>query len=593
MKKVDSPYLADWFAISMRWLILFGLTISLAIGGTLIANHNQPNLIVVGVLVLPALWNGGMSVLAIYNRRIRWHRYINVILDAIFSLTLFALAGGLRSEVMWIALLPIFTGAIYFEARGALPAAVAMSLLQITFTYLQTVEAFQPATIGMVLGFNLTAGVLVALLSAPLIGSLRRTYQNTLNQRKENEKNAQRQERDRMRSLFQLVETLSATLNYQTVLETLMSTSEMVLEIDPNNTEPMPRAVFLFGDNNKLEMHASHGFVTRDASIELPAEEGVLSEVFKSGETRLVAKPAEDPELNHLMTLQDAGSVICIPLIRGMNAYGVMLFAHASADFFTAERVENLQMLANQAVISIQNARLYQDLSHEKERILQSQEEAQKKLARNLHDGPTQSVSAIAMRLSIARRLMQQSPEEAEAELQKIEDLARRTTQEIRHMLFTLRPLVLESEGLIPALQSMADKMRDLFQQKVVIDATGEVVDQMDATQQTTAFFLAEEAVNNARKHAQASEIWVRIKPAANLPSVVTLDIIDNGVGFDVEAVMSSYDRRGSLGMINLNERTDLINGIIKIDSIPGKGTRIRIFIPLDEEAADRLRRNK
>jgi signal transduction histidine kinase len=71
------------------------------------------------------------------------------------------------------------------------------------------------------------------------------------------------------------------------------------------------------------------------------------------------------------------------------------------------------------------------------------------------------------------------------------------------------------------------------------------------------------------------------------------LEIVDNGLGFDVKSVLGSYDRRGSLGMVNLRERTDLVNGRLQIDSVPGKGTRVRILIPLDEEAADRLHRGR
>ena len=102
-----------------------------------------------------------------------------------------------------------------------------------------------------------------------------------------------------------------------------------------------------------------------------------------------------------------------------------------------------------------------------------------------------------------------------------------------------------------------------------------------------------EEAVNNARKHAQANEIQVRIKFPGKETCIVMLEIIDNGVGFDVDGVLGNYERRGSLGMVNLRERTELINGLLRIDSVLGKGTRIRVFIPLNDEAADRLRNSR
>jgi len=99
-------------------------------------------------------------------------------------------------------------------------------------------------------------------------------------------------------------------------------------------------------------------------------------------------------------------------------------------------------------------------------------------------------------------------------------------------------------------------------------------------------FFIEEEAVNNARKHAQAENIWVRLKRRGEL---LRLEVQDDGVGFDVSKVEASYDQRASLGMVNLRERAEMVNGVLRIDSVPGKGTRVAVTIPLTIEAAERL----
>jgi signal transduction histidine kinase len=281
---------------------------------------------------------------------------------------------------------------------------------------------------------------------------------------------------------------------------------------------------------------------------------------------------------------------LVLPLHRGLDAFGAMLFAHPDPNFFTTDRIETLTMISHQAVISIQNARLYQEMEREKQEIMETQDEARKKLARDLHDGPTQSVAAIAMRANIVRRIVISDPEAAIAEVIKIEDLARRTTQEIRHMLFTLRPLILETEGLVPALHSMADKMRDTYQQNVEVEVDPATVQQLEINKQGVIFSLVEEAVNNARKHAQANIIVVSLKNGHD-SGIALLEICDDGVGFDVKAVNKGYEKRGSLGMVNLRERSQLINGLLNIESYPGKGTRVQVFIPLNEDAADRLQR--
>ncbi|RME06068.1 MAG: histidine kinase, partial [Anaerolineae bacterium] len=201
---------------------------------------------------------------------------------------------------------------------------------------------------------------------------------------------------------------------------------------------------------------------------------------------------------------------------------------------------------------------------------------------------PTQTIAAIAMRANMAQKMLAQKPQAALKELQTMEEMARRTTQEIRHMLFTLRPLVLETQGLVAALEAMAEKMRDTYGQNVLVEIDPQVVEKLEMEQQSVIFAIAEEAVNNARKHAEAEHIWVRLRPLRG--DIALLEIRDDGVGFDAKAVLASYEQRGSLGLLNLRERSELINGIFHLDSEPGKGTRVQVAIPLTEAAIERLR---
>jgi signal transduction histidine kinase len=353
--------------------------------------------------------------------------------------------------------------------------------------------------------------------------------------------------------------------------------------------QKMVCAVLLFSGHD-LVISSSRLFPPPDQRQIFQAEQGVLHETLATAEPRLIKSPSEDPELKSLLCVQSCSAALVLPLHRGLDAYGAMLFAHPDLNFFIPDRVETLTMISHQAVISIQNARLYQEMEREKREIMETQEEARKKLARDLHDGPTQSVAAIAMRANIVRRIVVSDPEAAIAEVIKIEDLARRTTQEIRHMLFTLRPLILETEGLIPALHSIADKMRDTYEQNVEVEIDPETVKQLEINKQGVIFSLVEEAVNNARKHAQAHLILVTLKTGRD-NGIAVLEISDDGLGFDLKAVNKAYEKRGSLGMVNLRERTQLINGLLNIESLPGKGTRVQVFIPLNEEAADRLQR--
>ena len=290
-----------------------------------------------------------------------------------------------------------------------------------------------------------------------------------------------------------------------------------------------------------------------------------------------------------MIALRNCTSGYCFPLRSGFNVYGVLLFAHPDPEYFTTERRNLLDIIGRQAVIAIQNARLYQGLVEEKERMVEIHEEARKKLARDLHDGPTQSVAAMAMRLNITRRMLTKDLKGATEEIVKLEELAHRTTKEIRHMLFTLRPLILESQGLAAAVQAMADKMMETYSQKVTLNIEERVTIQLEMGKQGVIFYIIEEAVNNARKHASAPVIAVGLRQVE--PGIALLEITDNGVGFDVKAMSEAYDKRASssLGMVNLRERAELVNGLLQIDSALGKGTKVQVYIPLTEDAADRL----
>jgi signal transduction histidine kinase len=394
-------------------------------------------------------------------------------------------------------------------------------------------------------------------------------------------------ELERLRDVIRKSASLNATLDYERVLSMVQDLSASAIANGAAEDAHLMSALLLFHDN-QLVVETARGLSQADLRVSLPGESGLLGNSLASGGMQLTENVAQDPELQRFTAVHQCRAAVTIPLIAGMEAYGVLLFAHPRPAYFNAERLELLEAVSQQAVIALQNARLYRELEQEKERIAESQEEARHKLARDLHDGPTQSIGAIAMRVNFARRLMERDPKAAADELFKIEELARRTTKEIRQMLFTLRPLVLETQGLVPALQHLAAKMKETHAQEVMVEAGMGVAEGLEIGKQGVLFFIAEEAANNARKHARAPHIWIRLTREGDF---IRLDVADDGVGFDVQAVESNYEQRGSLGMLNLRERAELVSGLLRIDSAKGRGTRVSVTVPLTVEAAERLHR--
>jgi len=581
MRTFDTPYVADWYAASLRWLTLLGMVTSLALGGALIEISSWP-------LVALIVWNMIVTLFAGLNLRIKFHRQISLLIDLLMAGAVFWLHGGLASPVLWAGLLPILTAAIYFEIWGGALAGLLFVFLEIASVF---GGGFSPefnrlaALVGLT---TLGIGILFGYLSHLLIGHLRRMRVYRMDE----EQRRLRMESERWRALYELTSNLTGTLSYRRVLDSALDLGYTALNPDPDaeRDEKLVSSVLLF-KGDQLTIGSARRLTNADLRVQLRGSEGILKRVFDEGEPVLTGNISYDPELGRMIALRNCTAAYCFPLRSGFNVYGAMLFAHADPQYFNQERCDLLDMIGRQSVIAIQNARLYQDLLEEKERMMEVHEEARKKLARDLHDGPTQSVAAMAMRINLARRMFNKDSNAAVNELVRIEELAHRTTKEIRHMLFTLRPLILESQGLKAALQSMAEKIRETFAQNVVIDVNEHAIVDLEMGKQGVIFYIAEEAVSNARKHAAAPNIWVRLRQLEI--GLILLEIQDDGVGFDINAMSKAYDKRGSLGMVNLRERTELVNGLLNIQSQPGKGTLVQVYIPLTEEAADRLHHAK
>ena len=269
-------------------------------------------------------------------------------------------------------------------------------------------------------------------------------------------------------------------------------------------------------------------------------------------------------------------ALLCVPLIFNARVMGVLEVAQVKADDgFDARDLDLLQTLAAQAATAVTNARLYQNLLGERERILSAQEDVRRQLARDLHDGPAQSLAQIAMQLDFAQRLAQYEPEKVPGELRAIHEHALRTTRDIRNLLFDLRPLVLESEGLAAALERFLERFDTGDGPQIHFDA--HYTTRLPRNAEQVTFAIAQEAVNNALKHARAANLWIELQER---PQSLVVIVRDDGQGFDVNSVKTEYGRRGSWGLLNMSERAQLVDATLGIRSQPGQGTVVMLSVP-------------
>jgi signal transduction histidine kinase len=183
-------------------------------------------------------------------------------------------------------------------------------------------------------------------------------------------------------------------------------------------------------------------------------------------------------------------------------------------------------------------------------------------------------------------RLLEVKPEAAKSELAALRDLTRQATHEARLALFELRPLVLETRGLVPALEAYVQQLEENEDFQMHLDAPVSLPD-LDAAVARTVFVIVQEAVTNAKKHASPRDVWLRLSREEDWLQVV---VEDNGKGFDVERVSREYDRRGSIGILSMRERAELIDSTVEIRSKtekPESGTQVILRVPLPSIAAE------
>ena len=569
----------DWLVFNLRWALLTA-------AGVLIfarSSGEAPNAAVLGLVMLTGLYNIGLTLLEFLEYWRGWLPWATLAVDSLLALILFAATGGVAGPLVWIGLLPALTAAVRHTWPVALSVIAGCTIGQAVIVLAQNPQDYAP-----LFSLGLIAVILwpVTFAAAVVTGRLRSVIRVALRDDQEAEVRRTQILRKHARAVYEMASMASATLDYGRVLEAAVNIGALGADQHTEGTSAVISAVLLF-EEDQLHVSSGRGLPTADYRVVCPGREGLLGQVIRTSDPEVTLEPGKDPELEAFVAFRTCRSRMALPWRAGFSTWGEVLYGHPLPPFFDEDQRALLEAIVNQAIIALQNAQLYKNLRTEKERLVDVQEEANKKLARDLHDGPTQAVAALAMRANFVRRLLDRDVKAAGEELFKMEDLARRTTKEIRHMLFTLRPLVLESQGLTAALKQLAEKVKETHSQNVIIEAEAGVDDRLEKNQQGVLFYIVEEAVGNARKHAQAQHIWVRLRSQRD---VMVVEIQDDGVGFNVGAVDSNYDKRGSLGLVNMRERAEMLSGAVKIDSAEGKGTRITLLVPLSEAARDRVR---
>jgi two-component system sensor histidine kinase DegS len=208
---------------------------------------------------------------------------------------------------------------------------------------------------------------------------------------------------------------------------------------------------------------------------------------------------------------------------------------------------------------------------------LQVQEEERQRLAREIHDGPAQVLANAIFELEFCQRLLEKDPKRLESELVRLKDDIREGLSEVRHCIFDLRPGPLAELGLVATLRRYAEGYQSRFGIAVELDLDDDV-QRLSAAKEMAVFRVVQEALQNSRKHSGATRVLVSLRREGD---AVVACVEDNGQGFEVETVPTGTARH--FGLQSMHERAQLIRADLQIESQLGKGTRVTLRAPVEQ----------
>lgn len=424
----------------------------------------------------------------------------------------------------------------------------------------------------------------LAYLGPPTAIAIRNIQMNQINQRRALE----------LAVINDIVQTLASTLKLDEVLARIMELVEGMFKVEGGAlllTDPA---------TDELVFQVALGTQNRAQSVKpfrLSKGQNIASYVALIGKKSVLltkVTPEKRPFINLASHLQiEPRNCLYVPLILKEHVIGVIGVMNKTEGTFTKNDLGLLESIATYAAIAINNARLHEDVLIERDRVMGVEEQVRKKVAGDLHDGPTQLISSIQMRLDFCQKAIDENPKMLPTEFTKMKELAERAIHQMRTMLVELLPLDLEhhGQGLAEALRVLLSRRQEEIKTpqlrlNIKSNQPGNRLSRQDLGVEKAIFIIIQETVNNAIKHARANQITVDIKETG---AALQIQIIDDGQGFDASDMQRNYAQRASLGMISIQERAQAIGGELTINTAPNRGTRISLNIP--KLKAERLRK--
>jgi signal transduction histidine kinase len=287
-----------------------------------------------------------------------------------------------------------------------------------------------------------------------------------------------------------------------------------------------------------------------------------------------------DPSPVDLQILKEGvKSYVNIPLMVQEKLIGTLNIGTDRTGAFKTHQLEIAREVADSLAIALQQARLFEQVKFGRDRLqllsrrlVEGQEAERRFIAQELHDEVGQVLTSLKLSLQMNKDRL---PEDEQIEFKETEDLVDILLKQVRDLSLDLRPAMLDDLGLLPALLWQLERFEIQTGVVVTFEHSGLVDRHLLPEIETAAYRIVQEALTNVARHAQAETVAVQAHYGKEL---LIIEIEDEGVGFDVA---TSRDAAISLGLVGMEERATMLGGSIKIDSVAGKGTKVRAEIPL------------
>jgi signal transduction histidine kinase len=326
--------------------------------------------------------------------------------------------------------------------------------------------------------------------------------------------------------------------------------------------------------------------------VRLSVGEGITGTVAQSGKAILVEDISSDPRTAHreLVTAEGLKAFICVPLRAKDTALGVLLVASRVPRKFTENDMHLLYAIGDQLGIAVEHARLYERLRGARERLrrlarqnLVAEEDERKRIARELHDETSQSLSGMALQLQALIEISETSGEKDDtfvSGLKKVQSLAVQVHNEVSRLISNLHPALLDTLGLLPAVRQHAETRLQPMDVNVNVETKGTMM-RFAPDVEAALFRFIQGAIGNISQHAQAKNVNITLEYH---PDVFSIKISDDGQGFDVSEITDVEESGRGRGLFSMRERIGFLGGTSGIESAIGRGTTVWAKIPISQE---------